>query len=78
MSWVTLDKRVNILQAQIARRSPADMDAVARGQAAFQRLGIDLATLTADELERLEMQVSTWPPELDMPAAAIYACLGKG
>ena len=55
------------------------LQAAARGRAALQQLGIDLGKLTNDELDRLEMLTSMWPPESDViPVAAVYACLGRG
>jgi hypothetical protein len=72
-----LEKRLDRLARR--RPAPADLEGAARGAAELQRLGIDLGKLSNAELGRLEMLAGTWPDDGTMvPAAAIWACLGRG
>ena len=73
----TTEKHLASLERCVAMLRPpsAALDCAA----ALQRLGIHLTQLSTAELARLEMLAGTWPPESDtIPAAAVYACLGRG
>ena len=51
----------------------------ARGEVELRRLGIDLGKLSTAELDRLEMLAGAWPDDgTAVPAAAVWACLGRG
>ena len=72
-----LTRRLDRLASR--RPAPAELDGAARGAAELGRLGIDLGKLSNDELDRLGMLAGAWPPESGaIPAAAIWACLGRG
>jgi hypothetical protein len=50
---------------------------VENGRAVLAAAGVDLATLSVDDLQRIECLAETWPPELgDVPVSVIRACLG--
>ena len=74
-----LQRRLEQLEMHAALAIKPNAAAAARGMAALQRLGIDLGTLTNAELDRLEALVSAWPDDDTLvPAAVVYACLGRG
>ena len=78
MNRTTLN-RIDLAEKRTALVTSPTAEAAARGRAALQQLGVNLSKLTNDELARIEMLVNTWPDDgTAIPAAAIWACLGRG